>query len=134
MIRAYEILTKPRKPLSDLEIIEQVRHGLPISAISNLSHALSMSKENICNVLGLSARTMSRRQVFKKEEADKLFRVARVLALAINVLEDSEHAIEWLNTPKLALDHQTPLSLLDTEIGAREVEKLLKRIEYGVYT
>lgn len=57
-----------------------------------------------------------------------------MLALAINVLEDKQQAIEWLSTPKIALDDQVPLELLFTGIGAREVEKLLKRIEHGVYT
>jgi len=63
-----------------------------------------------------------------------LYRLARVFTLAIKVLGSKEQAIRWLNAPKVALFDQTPLELLNTSIGTKEVEKLLNRIEYGVYT
>ena len=134
MIRPYELLSKPRKALSDMEVLKRIRRGIPISALTNLSNEFSVSKDMVCTWLGFSPRTMLRRDVLNIDEADRLYRLARVFALAINVLEDKQQAIEWLNTPKIALDNQVPLSLLNTGVGSREVEKLLKRIEHGVYS
>ena len=45
-----------------------------------------------------------------------------------------ESAAEWLKTPNLSLGDKTPLEYADTEVGAREVENLLGRIDYGVYS
>lgn len=66
------------------------------------------------------------------DESDKVYRLARIYALALEVLEDKQHAIQWLNTSKISLGNVTPLSLLDTAAGTQEVEHLLRRIEYGV--
>lgn len=61
-------------------------------------------------------------------------RSARIAALACEVLGDPEKAARWLRQPNRALAGRAPLSLLDTELGAREVEAVLRRIEYGVFS
>ena len=53
---------------------------------------------------------------------------------AIEVLGDQERAEAWLKEPKKALGMKTPLQYADTEPSAREVENLLGRLEYGVFS
>ena len=62
----------------------------------------------------------------------RLYRFARLFALAEEVLEDKEQARDWLRSPQVGLNNRTPLDLMRTEAGAREVESLLVRIEHGV--
>jgi putative toxin-antitoxin system antitoxin component (TIGR02293 family) len=50
------------------------------------------------------------------------------------VFDDESVAAEWLRAPNLALGDVAPLAMADTELGAREVDDLLGRIEYGVYS
>jgi putative toxin-antitoxin system antitoxin component (TIGR02293 family) len=50
------------------------------------------------------------------------------------MIGDEKRAIQWLLIPNRALDGQRPFDQLDTDIGAREVEDLLGRIAYGVYS
>jgi hypothetical protein len=40
----------------------------------------------------------------------------------------------WFTSPKIPLDGKTPLECADTEIGAKEVEDLLGRLEHGVFS
>jgi uncharacterized protein (DUF2384 family) len=68
------------------------------------------------------------------EESDVVIRTARTLAKAIDILGDREKAAHWLTTPNRALGGEIPISLLDTSAGAHEVETVLDRIEYGVYS
>jgi hypothetical protein len=42
-------------------------------------------------------------------------------------------AVDWLKSPNATFSGQTPLSLLDTEIGAELVMDTLGRIEHGVF-
>jgi putative toxin-antitoxin system antitoxin component (TIGR02293 family) len=49
-------------------------------------------------------------------------------------LGTKEKAAAWLHRSNRALGHVVPLDLVDTEIGARRVEQVLGRIEYGVYS
>ncbi len=60
-------------------------------------------------------------------ESDRVFRLARVLAHAVEVFESVERARDWLETENRALDGQRPLAFLDTDVGAREVDDVLGR-------
>jgi putative toxin-antitoxin system antitoxin component (TIGR02293 family) len=53
---------------------------------------------------------------------------------AVKVFGGIEEARQWLNSPQFGLGGAVPLDYAETEIGAREVENLLGRIEYGVYS
>jgi hypothetical protein len=66
--------------------------------------------------------------------SDIVVRTATAMARAIDVLGDRTKAAHWLTTPNRALGGEVPITLLDTSAGAHEVEALLDRIEYGVYS
>src|SRR5260370_993058 len=68
------------------------------------------------------------------EQSDIVVRTASALAKAINVLGDKKKAVHWLTTPNRALGDEVPLTLLDTSAGIQEVESVLDRVEYGVYS
>lgn len=61
-------------------------------------------------------------------------RYAKILRLAVQVLEDEETARQWLHEPQFGLGWRTPIEIMRTNEGAREVERLLIRIEKGVVT
>ena len=56
-----------------------------------------------------------------------------MLARAEAVFEDPDAAMDWLKSANAALDGQTPLGLIDTDIGAENVMDTLGRIEHGVF-
>ena len=68
------------------------------------------------------------------EQSDVVIRTARTLAKAIDTLGDREKAAHWLTTPNRALGGEIPITLLDTSSGSYEVEAVLERVEYGVYS
>jgi putative toxin-antitoxin system antitoxin component (TIGR02293 family) len=67
-------------------------------------------------------------------ESDRVVRFARLLGQAIKLMGDEEDARQWLNSPQFGLGGAVPLDYAKTEVGAREVENLLGRIEHGVYS
>jgi putative toxin-antitoxin system antitoxin component (TIGR02293 family) len=68
------------------------------------------------------------------EQSDVVIRTACILAKAIDILGDRAKAVHWLSTANRALGGEIPITLLDTSAGAHEVEAVLDRIEYGVYS
>ena len=66
--------------------------------------------------------------------SDRLFRTARIVALAGTVLESSERGIAWLGRGQIGLGGKIPFALMTTEAGSEQVEQLLLRIEHGVYS
>ena len=65
--------------------------------------------------------------------SDRLVRLARILALAENVLESHENAVAWLREPSDTFGGRTPLDLVTTDIGAEKVTNMLYQMEYGIY-
>lgn len=57
-----------------------------------------------------------------------------VLTQAAEVFGSRETAADWLMRPAMALDRQRPVDLLGTAAGKEQVELLLIRLRYGVYT
>ena len=53
---------------------------------------------------------------------------------AVEVMESEKNARQWLTAPQFGLGGAVPLEYAETEVGAREVEDLLGRIEQGVYS
>jgi len=64
-------------------------------------------------------------------ESDRLYRLARIVALAQESLGSHERAVHWLNHPNRALGSVAPVTTLDTELGARQVENVLGRIAFA---
>ena len=78
------------------------------------------------------ARRVKRREPLTVEETDRAIRLVRVAELAERVFGDKGKAHRWLRKPKLALSRATPLAYLASESGARTVEDMLLRIDFGI--
>lgn len=119
------------------DLIEAVKAGLPIRTFRALAEALDVSDAELARLTGISGTTLTRRKrsgALAPEESERVLRLARLLHRAAEVFGDLDAAAHWLKTPNLALGGLAPLAYAETEIGAREVENLLGRIEYGVYS
>lgn len=60
-------------------------------------------------------------------------RIIHVIARAVELFEgDKAQAQKWLNEPNRALGWKVPADLMASETGAREVMKLIARMEHGI--
>ena len=70
-----------------------------------------------------------------QHESERLLRLALVFEKAVELFEgNADAARDWLKAPNKALAGESPLTIVETEIGAREVEDLIGRLEHGVFT
>ncbi len=121
-----------------LDMANAIEHGLPLTSAWQVRSHLALSEQELAALLGVSTKTLQRlgRQPDARLatiQSDRLYRLARIFQLAEQVLEDTDSARRWLKTPAPGLEQRTPLDLLRTEIGARQVENLLGCIEHGLY-
>jgi len=119
-------------------LAELVREGLPVKALLLLAERLDMRQAEISEKIGIPKRTLTRRLTqhsrLTAAESDRAVRLAQVYTTAAETLGDGEKAATWLKTPNRALRGGRPLDQLDTDPGVREVEDVLGRIAYGVYS
>lgn len=121
-----------------LRIVASVRKGLPYSALLRLQRNTSLPASVLADIAQIPARTLARRKQLGKldpDESDRLVRVARVFGRALELFEGEVRlARDWLSTAHLALGGRVPLELAKTDVGAREVENLVGRLEHGIAT
>ena len=124
------------RPRVVMDWIPLVRHGLPSASVDALVRITRITQNELAQALAIPERTLARRKregVLSPEESAKFVRFARVVERAETVFEDTESALNWLRSTNTALGGATPLSLLDTDIGADSVLDTLGRIEHGVF-
>jgi putative toxin-antitoxin system antitoxin component (TIGR02293 family) len=120
------------------DLVAQVRAGLPASTVNLLADSLSMQRGEVAKRLNIPSRTLSRRLATKsrltQDESDRTLRMARVIALANEVLGAEDKASRWMVAPNRALGGERPFDQLDTELGVQSVEQVLYAIAYGMYS
>jgi len=124
-------LGRPLK--TDVDLREAIREGFPHTVLTELMRASGLTLKELADALDLSSRSLQRRRRGRlaRFESDRLYRLARVLALARESLGDAARATRWLKRTNRALGGVAPIAAIDTELGARQVESLLGRIAYG---
>jgi putative toxin-antitoxin system antitoxin component (TIGR02293 family) len=125
------------KTVRPTELIQRIQKGLRFSELKTLQDTLDLPFEKLAAKLCISRSTLQRRKAagrLSPDESDKVIRFSRLLTQATRVFGDIERARAWLKHPQVGLGGAIPLDYASTEAGAREVENLLGRIEYSVYT
>jgi len=119
-----------------LSLAEKVEAGFPIRSFTRLQTSLNLGSADLAKIVNITPRTLARRKAKGRlgpDESDRLLRVSRVYKSALDLFEaDRTAALAWLSRPNRALNGKTPLQLASTDIGAREVERLVTRLEHGV--
>jgi len=126
------------KATSSRELIRQIELGFSLSRLRLLESQSGLSVARIASIIGIPERTLARRRNsgrLTSDESERLLRVSAVFEKAVDLFEgDRAAALKWLTSPKKALENETPLLYSRTELGAREVENLLGRLEHGVFS
>jgi putative toxin-antitoxin system antitoxin component (TIGR02293 family) len=127
-------LAKAKHPT---ELIRQIQKGLRFSELKTLQETIDLPFDQLAAKLCISRSTLHRRKAagrLSPDESDKVMRLSGLLDHAAKVFGDVEKARAWLKFPQVGLGGAVPLDYAQTEVGAREVDDLLGRIDYGVYS
>ena len=120
------------------DLAASIRAGLPSKVITALSEQLALHRTDVAGRLGIPQRTLTRRLSRQSKltaaESDRAARMARMIALAMEVLGDRDKASSWLRVPNRALHGRTPLDEIETDPGYRSVEEILYAIGYGMFS
>lgn len=124
-------------PESEFDLAELVENGISTDSLSLLRDK-GLTFTEIADLI-VSPRTLQHRKAkgirhLNHDEADRVVRVARILALSDQIFGDRNKALGWLRTPDDRLNHRTALSMLQTESGGRLIESMLWQIGEGVYS
>jgi putative toxin-antitoxin system antitoxin component (TIGR02293 family) len=126
------------KASSSGELIRQVRRGFSFRSLLDLQTRVGVPLAEIASIIDLPPRTLARRKSsgrLSADESEKLLRLSAVFEQAVDLFEGNQaNALKWLTAPKKELENESPLAYSRTELGAREVEDLIGRLEHGVFS
>jgi putative toxin-antitoxin system antitoxin component (TIGR02293 family) len=119
-------------------LIRQVERGFSYQSLHAMESRSGIPIARLAEIIGIPERTLARRRTsgrLSPDESERLLRISRVFSMATDLFDgESAAALKWLTTSRKGLDHQAPLNYSRTEIGAREVENLIGRLEDGVFS
>ncbi|MDQ6859580.1 MAG: DUF2384 domain-containing protein [Verrucomicrobiota bacterium] len=116
------------------ELVKRIRAGIPFRDLEKMRRELALPLDQLAEKLGISRATLHRRKAAGRldlDESDRVVRYQRLLEHAIQLFGDSDRASQWLKHPQYGLGGAVPLDYARTEAGAREVDAVLGRIEWG---
>ena len=129
--------THTAKAKRPADLIRQIQKGLRFTELETLQSTIDLPFEQLAAKLSISRSTLQRRKAagrLSPDESDKVMRYSRLVRQAADFFGDIEKARAWLKHPQYGLGGAVPLDYAKTEAGAREVENLLGRMKYGVYS
>lgn len=133
-------MTLPQEKKQELslpQVIREIENGLPVSSFTTIRDDLGVTDKELAQVIRVPKSTLAIRKKqgrFSFEESERLYRLQRLIKKAADVCGGLEMARKWLKEKAYGLGDVTPLEFAKTEIGAREVENLLGRLEHGVFS
>ena len=122
----------------NLKLAKKVESGLPFDAFERVGRVSGLPLESLRAAVRIAPRTLTRRRQENRlspEESDRLVSVSRLLSLTIELFEgDIRAALCWFTSKNRALGGISALEAASTEVGSREVEALIGRLEHGVFS
>ena len=122
---------------SQKDLIRHIKNGLAFSALESLSSIVGLPLPELAAHVGIPLRTLARRKSAGKlsmEESERVVRLVNLYEKAAELFNGNVvSARGWMSQPKKALGGDSPLDYAGTELGAREVENLIGRLQHGVF-
>jgi len=117
------------------DLTEIVNKGLPKKSVAftikHLTKDPAVAKK-IRDRLVSSATFKRKKTVLSMQESRRVERLARVYATILDMWDDEEDTRQFLFMPHQLLNSQNPIDLSFTELGARQIDQILKKLRYGL--
>lgn len=124
------------KPQDPIRIAEQVNRGLKFQALERFRVNAGLKASDLAELVSVTQRTLHRRRDqgrLEPDESDRLVRASRSFGRALELFEgDADAARAWFTTPVTGLGARAPIVLCRSDVGTREVEAFIDRLERGV--
>lgn len=119
---------------SDQDIHELIEAGFLAARVKVLCERGTLSNAGREQVISLKTlkKRLAKGQRLSVNQSDRLFRVVHITAMAEVLFESDEKARRWLSKPKTRFSGKSPIAMLLTSPGTRQVEEMLIQLAEGL--
>ncbi len=121
--------------LDSWRAIQLIQSRLPARVVIQAARFLHVEPLQLSSAL-LLRRTLCRHtsdlnRPLSQDETERMVPLADITRRAIAAFGDSTAAAKWLSASNITLTGASPLEFVATDIGAREVRRVIAAIAYG---
>jgi putative toxin-antitoxin system antitoxin component (TIGR02293 family) len=127
--------TLGREVRTRMDLIDLSRKGVSKESLLHLAQSMGLPVSKMAALLPVTERTIQRyapKEHFDRVVSENILHLAEVVARGIEVFEDNDRFMTWIDQPSTALGGRSPKSLLSSRFGIDMVLDELTRIEHGV--
>jgi putative toxin-antitoxin system antitoxin component (TIGR02293 family) len=114
-----------------LSRIETFRNGLEKRSFENLKELWGLDYSTLATALGVSSKTLQRKEVFDTAQSEKIYELAELYTLGINYF-GREGFRRWMERPLFTLGNRVPLGLIDVSEGLDLLKTEIMRLQHGI--
>ncbi|WDY59641.1 type II RES/Xre toxin-antitoxin system antitoxin [Pseudomonas sp. PSKL.D1] len=134
-VNEFWAFSASRHALNESERLVQIKIGFSAQLFRAVRYTFNLEELSLALLLNASISTLERRvrdhEVLDTVASERLDRIASVSHQAEEVFESRDAAAQWMSAPNKALGGDTPILLCETEIGAKQVRRVLQALEWG---
>lgn len=114
-----------------LNRVETFRNGLERKSFDRLKEISGLDNHTLAAALGVSAKTLQRKDIFDTIQSEKMYELAILYALGINYF-GKEGFRRWMERPLFSIGNVKPLALIDVSEGLKILKAEIMRLQHGV--
>lgn len=120
-------------------LIVSIEAGIEVRVVARLPGALGATRPQIADLLGVSTRSFQRLMksphgAVSRHVGERSIRILQVRQKAVDIFENEKRALAWLHEPNVAFAQRSPIVHARTELGCRQIENELNRIDHCVFS
>lgn len=128
-----------QKVHNEADFIRISEEGMSVAVIRKIQERMGLSNKEMSRMMAISERTLhlylrSERNTLKKDEGEKAYHISKVIAKGLEVFEEKESFLDWLQNSNTALGGAKPIDWMSSFVGREQLFELLVKIEYGIYS
>lgn len=114
-----------------LSRVDTFRNGLDKSSFESFKELSGLDYNTLADALGVSAKTLQRKDIFDTGQSEKLYEMAELYAIGINYF-GREGFRRWMERPLFSLRNRKPLELIDVSEGIDLLKTEIMRLQHGI--
>lgn len=129
---AHSILGVTPESFSEpLKRVDSFREGLSKKSFENLKEITGLDSTTLAAALGVSSKTIQRKQIFDVIQSEKMYELADLYATGLSYF-GKEGFRRWMNRPLFSIGNRKPIELIDVNEGILLLKAEISRLQHGI--
>jgi putative toxin-antitoxin system antitoxin component (TIGR02293 family) len=131
-ISVHSILNVDSKAVAEpLNRIDTFRKGLNRKSFDRLKEITGLDNNTLAEALGVSSKTIQRKEIFGVIQSEKMYELAELYALGISYF-GKEGFRRWMDRPLFSIGNRKPIELIDVAEGLMLLKAEIMRLQHGI--